>query len=390
MKPKLKSTWLPILAAVLLVSQACALINVQPTTPPPAEATVPAETAAPPTEAASPTETPVSDPAAACPTPSDGNSLYLSRENGFCFLYPVGFTLQPDYLRPNEALALVGPREPGDSPEPISVSLSLAYNGPNDGHDSATYAGDWLTINYPTGSRPGPVEGTDIGGLPAAVVNNLPGYGTQRGAFIVANGIRYSLMLMPQPETFPSLAEPANQVWNMVTGSLVFFPPVNSRVVVRAADVCRTPGADTRLYQNDRDGYCYLYPAGFEPTADFPGQVVGGPVVLNMTDFGDVRTSLTLGTFGHFPGLTPRQVLEPRGGLIDSLEDTSIGGFPATTFRDTNGPWASKQAMIMVNNMAYTIVAQPFEPEAHPDGIPYLNQVWDTVTGSLAFYDPFR
>ena len=44
----------------------------------------------------------------------------------------------------------------------------------------------------------------------------------------------------------------------------------------------------------------------------------------------------------------------------------------------------------MVDGFAYTIVAQPFEPEAYPDGMPYLNQVWDTVTGSLAFFDPFR
>ena len=395
MKLKTKTSWLPILAAVLLVTQACALVSLEPTSPPPppdlpAEATVSVETSVPPTESAPPIETTIPDPASACPTPGEGNSLYLSRENGFCFLYPVGFTLQPDWMRPDEALSLIGPAEPGEAMEKITVSLSLAYNGPNDGLDSAAYAGRWLGINYPDGSAPGPGDPATIGGAPAVVVNNLYGPFPMRVGFVVANGIKYSLMLVPQPEMVLSLSEPANLVWNTVAGSLVFFPPENTRTVVRAADVCPAAGADTLLYQNDRDGYCYLYPSSFTPTPDFPGQVVGGPVVLANADFGEVRTSLTLGTFGYFPGQTPRQVLEPRGAIIDSLEDTSMGGHPAVIFRDPGGPWVSKQALIMVDSFAYTIVAQPFEPEAYPDGMPYLNQVWDTVTGSLAFFEPFK
>ena len=308
MKPQRKTSWLLILAAVLLVTQACSLISLQTATPPveatapPPDATVTVETSIPPTESVPPTETPIPDPASACPTPGEGNSLYISRENGFCFLYPVGFTLQPDWMRPDEALSLIGPTEPGEAMEKITVTLSLAYNGPNDGLDSAAYANRWLAINYPDGSAPGPGDPATIGGQPAVLVNNLPGYGTQRGAFLVANGIKYSLILIPQPETVLSLTEPANLVWNTVTGSLAFFPPENARTVVRAADVCPAAGADTLLYQNDKDGYCYLYPSSFTPTADFPGQVIGGPVVLTNADFGEVRTSLTLGTFGYFPG----------------------------------------------------------------------------------------
>jgi hypothetical protein len=390
MKPTRKSTWILILTAVLIFTQACAMLAVDPSPTPPVEATIPVPPAESPTTEPAPSETPVPDPAASCPTPSSSSSLYLSRENGFCFLYPVGFSLEPDSQRPDEAVTLIGPVEPGTSMERIRVTLHLAYNGPADGLDSSGYAQRWFEL-YTAGSGISySPAAASIGGQAAVILNNIPGYITQRGAFLVANGIKYQILLLPLPGDIPALDEPTNQVWDTVTSTLVFFPPENDRVARRAADVCPAPGADTRLYQSDMDGYCFLYPAGFEPTADFPGQIAGGPVVLNDESFGDVRTSLTMGTFGSFPGQTPREVLGPRSDTIDSLEDASFGGHPAVIFRSTAGPWASKQAMILVDGFAYTIVAQPFEPERYPAGMPYLNQLWDVVTGSLAFFDPFR
>jgi len=287
-------------------------------------------------------------------------------------------------------IALIGPVEPGTSQERIRVSLRLAYNGPADGLDSSAYARRWWELNTAGSGLVYSEAAASIGGQSAVVLDNIPGFATQRGAFLIANQVRYQITLMPIPGDVPALDEAVNAVWNQVTGTLVFFPPENTRVTLRAADVCPAPGADTRLYQSDIDGYCFLYPAGFELNPDFAGQVTGGPVVLNAEGFGDVRTSLTLGTFGTFHGMTPRQVLENRSDTIDSLEDATLGGHPAAIFRSTAGPWASKQAMILVDGFAYTIVAQPFEPERYPAGMPYLDQIWTTVTGSLAFFTPFR
>ncbi len=392
MKPTRKTRWIMILTAALVFTQACGLSVGNPPPPPTLEATPvvvlpPSET---PTSPIAPTETPVPDPAALCPTPDSNTSLYLSKENGFCFLYPVGFTLEPDFQRPDEALALIGPVEPGTSQERIRVTLSLANNGPADGLDSSGYARRWFELNAAGSGVEYSEAAASIGGRNAVVVDNIPGYGTHRGAFIVVDGIKYQIQQIPVPGDIPALDEATNQVWNTVTGSLVFFPPENDRVAVRAADVCPTAGADTQVYQSDQDGYCFLYPSGFEANPEFPGQVVGGPVILNAEGFGEVRTSLTLGTFGTFLGQTPREVLEPRGETIDTLEDATIGGNPAVVFRSTAGPWASKQAMILVNGNAYTIVAQPFEPESYPAGMPYLDQLWGVVTGSLRFFDRFR
>ncbi len=89
---------------------------------------------------------------------------------------------------------------------------------------------------------------------------------------------------------------------------------------------------------------------------------------------------------------SPVELLEPRMDTIEpgSIEEVIIGGNRAVIFRNTAGPWASRQAMILVDGFIYTIVAQPFEPVRYPDGMPLLDRLWETVTESLVFFDPWK
>ena len=146
-----------------------------------------------------------------------------------------------------------------------------------------------------------------------------------------------------------------------------------------------------RLYRSDLSGYCFLYPADFEPDPEFPGMIRGGPV-LGQWEAGDIRTFVAVGTFGYYENQTPRQLLEPRLEFIDgaSVQDTTIGGYPAVTFRSFQGPWPSRKAIILVDGEAYTLVGEPWDPEKYPDGIPHLDRLWDAITQSLAFFDPWR
>jgi hypothetical protein len=189
----------------------------------------------------------------------------------------------------------------------------------------------------------------------------------------------------------PELAEAASLGWDTVTASIVFFPPQNQREVRRPEEVCPQESAEMRLYRDDVNGYCFLYPADFAPDPEFPGMIKGGPV-LGQWEAGDIRTYVAAGTFGHFADQTPRQVLEPRMDLIDasSVQDASIGGYPAVTFRSFQGPWPSRQAIIVVDGSVYTLVGEPWDPDKYPDGIPYLDRLWEAVTSSMAFFNPWR
>lgn len=379
-----------LIVVLLLATQACGILSASTPTSAPSLPPAHSPTGTPP-PAPEPTPTPIPDPASLCPVPGKDQSLYVSKDNGFCLLIPQGFSIQPDTLRPGEVLSLLGPRE-SDKPktqEEISVSMTIAYNGPADGLDSASYARKWHGVFG--GDAPYQDQTVTIGGQPAVVLSDLPGYARQRGAFLVANGIKYQITLFPQPEDMPELAEAATRGWETVTGSIVFFPPQNQREVRRAADVCPKETSEMRLYLSDTDGYCFLYPSDFAPDPAFPGMIKGGPV-LGQWDGGDIVTYVALGTFGHVENQTPRQVLEPRMDQIDSasVKDATLGGYPAVTFLSLQGPWPSRQAMIVVNGDVYTIVGEPWDPHSYPLGVPYLDRLWEAVTGSLAFFDPWR
>lgn len=361
----------------------------------PTQTEVPTMTSAP-TETATPTfalEPATPNPQSLCPQPGVDTSLYISKENGFCFLVPAGFKLQDELQRPGEVVTLLGPTEPmgPKQQEAISVFLSVEANGPADGMDSSTYAREWYD-RFATPEDPFDPSDETIAGQPATVLRDLPGYTRQQAAFVIANEARYRINLSPQPGDSPELAEAAQRGWEALVNSLVFFPPEKPVKAVRPADACPKEDESTRLYINEIDGYCYLYPAEFKPVSDFPGAVTGGPVV-GQWEGGEVRSSVTVGNFGAPGDMTPSELLDQRIDFVQpgSIEETTIGGYPAVTFIDINGAWPSRQAIIVVNaGRAYSVLAQPLDEARFPDAPPYVDLGWETVTGSLAFFDPWR
>jgi hypothetical protein len=350
------------------------------------------ETEAPtdaPTIIPDPTATP--DPVALCPEAGEGESQYVSLENGYCMVYPEGFELRDDPQSPQLGVDLIGPLLDPDAFETIAVFMQIEFTGPAEGLDSRAYADRWQELFLAKMGRL-PQEGAVLDGHEGVVLRGIPGFTAQRGIFIVVNENKYRLTLSPQPEDFPELTDPANQVWDTVTGSIHFFPPQNDRPVRRAEDVCPLASGDTLGLVVQIEGYCLLYPADFSLDPDFSDRIVGGPLIDDIEPWGEIYTSLTLGTFGYFDVESPVELLEPRMDTIEpgSIEEVIIGGNPAVIFRNTAGPWASRQAMILVDGFIYTIVAQPFEPGRYPDGMPFLDRLWETVTGSLIFFDPWK
>jgi hypothetical protein len=346
---------------ILLTSLACnALVGLGLETPTPGQGPDQAPDASPPpteipTSIPDPTVTP--PPEAFCPQAGEGTTRYISRENGFCILYPDGFELRDDPQSPGSGIDLIGPLLDPDAFETIAVFMQIENTGPADGLDSAAYAERWQELYLP-----------EMGRLPQSDLD-LAGF-----------------------DDVPELAEPANEVWETVTESIRFFRPENDRVVRRASELCPVPGEGELGLTAWVEGYCLLYPSEYFLDPDFPGRITGGPLIDDFEPWGEIYTSLTTGTFGYFDVETPIELLQERVDSIDpdSIEEVVIGGYPAVIFRNTAGPWASRQAMILVDGFIYTIVAQPAEPLRYPDGIPHLERIWDAVTGSLAFFDPWR
>jgi hypothetical protein len=329
------------------------------------------------------------DLAAICPTETEGATLHVSPENGWCFLYPSSLRLEPDPFRPAEAVNLIGEPLDATAQESVAVNLWVANNGPADGLDSAQYANQWLELNLPGMD---PLEMFDvIGGQPATIFNNLPGFFAQRGAFIVANDNKYQITMQPRPGDVAELDEQATRAWDTVTQSIVFFPPQSERVVVRPDDVCPKETAGATLHVNPLDGYCLLLPQGFAVDPDFPARFVGGPELGPVEGFDSVRASLGIGLY-PLAGQTPEQALQPMSQQIDasSVQTTTIAGYPAVIYDFTGGPWRQRNAQIVVGDWVYTFVGQPWDAVEFPKALADVETLWNAAVESIAFFDQSR
>ena len=330
------------------------------------------------------------DPVERCPTASAGTTQYINQANGICFLYPSNLTLDDDMFRPDEIVHLVGERVSQGGMDSVAVDLSIAYNGPADGLDSTQYAQTWVELNL-QGLDP-QQRATSIGGQAAVIIDELPGMIGRRAAFLIANGVKYQIVLMPRPEEVPQLTEEATLAWETVTQSIVFFPAQNTRTVVRPDDVCPTATADSKLVLDLVGGYCLLYPADFAPNPEFPGTIVGGPELGPYGDFPSVRVSLAVGTY-ELESQSRDQGLQPMSEQIDpaSVMNTTISGYPAVVYDFTGGPWRQRNAQIVVDgNVVYTFVAQPWDAEKFPQALADVERLWTQVSESVAFFDKWH
>jgi hypothetical protein len=342
--------------------------------------------------------TPTGDPLAACPQPTQGTQLYINRDDGYCLLYPDGFSVKPGMGVPAlPLLNIIGPQVITPAPKQqegfFNAGLTINRNGPPEGMDSQAYAATWQERFAPGMSLPS--EQITIGGIPAVRVRNLPSYGSQLGAFVVSPYARYTINLSPEPEfSDPLLAAEGNTVWNTVINSMVFFEPQKELGYTSSTQVCPQPGEGEAGLIRLADGYCMVYPAEFHEDPTFPGRIIGGPILGSVQDFPDVQTNLAVGTFGIANGMTPRDYLaQLPEGYYDpsSVVDMTIGGAPAVVYTNLAGPWRSRNAYIVLSNGdVYTIVSQPDDPLLFPEGVPYLNKLFNPVVMSLQFFTPWR
>ena len=385
----MKKVLVLFLLALSLMLSACGQLVLQGQVIAPTERPMPtAGVATNPAPAASVSPTsPTANPTAQCPTPGEGQALYVSRENGYCFLYPSAFSAQPDLMRPGQAVDLNGPGITQGQDRAV-LHLGVAANGPADGLDSQGYAEKWRTAYRMDPSLT--IQSLNLNGQAAALIDNLPGgMFNQRQAFVVANGFKYQVTLSPRPEDVPQLAEEAGQAWGLMVQSLRLFPPATPLPLARPDVVCPKAGADTKLWVNEAQGFCLLYPADFELSPDSPGEIIGGPVLKDTTDWGKVRTSLTLAGYDQPPSQLQKPAPPEANVDLSTVQTTTVGGGPAVIYDFVGAPWRQRTADILANGSRYTMVG-PWDAKMFPQGVADAQRLWDTVIKSIVFFDKWR
>ena len=67
-----------------------------------------------------------------------------------------------------------------------------------------------------------------------------------------------------------------------------------------------------------------------------------------------------------------------------------MGGYPAVTVDFVTGPWGQRNASIVVDDRYYTFASGPWDPDLFPQALPDMERLWNTVSQSIAFFDPWR
>lgn len=382
-----------ILASLMLGVLGCSLTSTLAGSPEPA-------TASAPTAGIAATDQPVStsDPLAMCPKPAGDTQLYINSDDGYCLLYPTGFSVQPGMGIPAlPILNITGPQVITPAPKQqegfFNTAMTISRNGPPEGMESQGYASLWMERFAPGMNLP--QEPVTIGGIPAVRVRNVPSYASETAAFVVSPYARYTVNLYPEPElSDPALAGQGNLLWDTVIHSLVFFEPQKEMNHTSSTQVCPQPGEGEAGFVNQVDGYCMVYPTEFREDPTFPGRIIGGPILGSTPDFPDIQTNLVVGTFGVSDGMTPRDFIARLPAEYydpGSIVDMTIGGSPAVVYNNLAGPWRSRNAYIVrPGGDVYTIVSQPDDIMQFPEGIPYLNTLFNKVVMSLQFFTPWR
>lgn len=326
-----------------------------------------------------------------CPLPGEDQEQYIDEEAGYCFLYPSIFEVNTNFSMFEHQVALIGPPLDPTSMEPVLVTMQIDMTGPAVYvSTSQEYAQMWVDVTVPGMGLE--VAGAEIGGQPAAVVEGIPGRIAGRAGFVVVDGVKYTVLMHPSPEDFAELTEQAEMLWDVVTGSILFFEPDGLEDVVLAEDVCAEPGNGMNQRISLLEGYCYLYPEEFEADPDFAGGVTAGPTV-EVPNFGPMRARLVLAWAGSAEGKSPREIIEPwieTGVDPATVQDTTIGGAPAVMYIDPRGPVLQIGAHIVADDQVYTIVGNPYDHTLYPEQAELIDRMWESMTGTVAFFDPWR
>ena len=153
-------------------------------------------------------------------------------------------------------------------------------------------------------------------------------------------------------------------------------------------DLCPAAAEGAAPYLNEADGYCFLYPEGFEVEQPEPG------VLLISDPAGDdavvLRPTLTI-TAQPSQAVVVEEVIDALAQEYPDreleTETTTIGGQSALVVANLPGEVGNRQAFVIWFDVLYTLTAQPID-EALPEETAAAEAIWSLVTDSLTFVVP--
>lgn len=146
----------------------------------------------------------------------DGTSLVYSPEDGYCFAYPVRFHRTDE----RGSIAIYGPAY-GRGPEPLYASLNIEISLLSEGQNLDGIVNDFLEG---LGDVPMPHTrlAINVAGLPALMLEVVPGMLGSRDVFFIHNQQLFHLTFWPAPSLVSDTAADVEDLFRTVIASWSF------------------------------------------------------------------------------------------------------------------------------------------------------------------------
>lgn len=376
--------WLLVLLLVSLVAAGCALQRareeINRDNGEGAATVTPA-----PTPPVTPTALPVLQIPASCVAATTGYVAYYNVQDGYCLLYPVTFQLGDVFSgRAN----FYGPPL-SEGPEPVQATVSILVEGPANGRTVAQLVDEMTAASVEAGMTVARTPLT-FGGVPAEMVDGLPGRFGTRQLYAIYNDTIYHAIFGPVDAVFPQAVPDVEAIWQSVAGSFTFLPPA----FAAALSGCPISGPATARYLKLEDGYCLLYPANFRVGDVYPAVTsFYGPMLDGGAE--PIQVGLTVLIEGSANGRPVVDVVEDKLGELKMqgipLTDTvgTLGGEPAIVVEGIPGRFGTRQLYAIHNDLIFHVTVYPLDP-ALPQAAQDVQSVWSLVTATFTFIDAAR
>lgn len=194
--------------------------------------------------------------------------------------------------------------------------------------------------------------------------------------------------LVPFSETFPidvtglgAGEHPLNV--NGVFGTVVL--PADTLAADDPALVCPAGTADLTPLVNSDDGYCLLYPLGFE-VAPAPGVVtITVPAMVTEEDPEPVTAALTIERLAAPAGGDAAALAADRLPPETATEEIMLGSETAVVATTTARDLPARQLFVVHDEAAFVLTLTPTDANAYPDAALDAELFWETAVDSFTF-----
>jgi hypothetical protein len=317
-----------------------------------------------------------------CPATTAGMHLLVDSTRGYCFLYPENY----DVFQGEDGGYSLYVRSLLNTEAPVAT-FSFTPTGGQSLADLA--AQNLVNFSLPESA----IHSVELDGVPAIMLDNIPGQDTSRQLMIVHNDLAIDMLVTRIGAEYGEIGEQAGYLYITITESFRFISPI-ADAPLQAGPECPMAVEGQFLFTNVADGYCLLLPDSYSVDDSLVSDNGGRETAIYVGSLMDVTHPHLFITVVDANGQTLEEITITRE---EELQSTGfdvmwsfgymLDGVAANQFDQVPGQDLSRQVVMVHDGRLYTLAFVPDDQSAG-DAYAEMQTLYDLVMDSFSFTWP--